>query len=176
MGHRSGPQSLDSRPRAWPYHPMSAASTALHQDCAALGTRLFTITSHDLGAGLFRRVYTSHPQEYPTHGTKPLLRDAWYDLCITRAQAFIANTPDAFATVFFDHALITSMGLGSAANLPLVAADGTVPGTVNLLAEAHHFTPARLAAYTTLIDRHRPALLQDPGFILAQILHGGPGV
>lgn len=138
---------------------MSAAFTALHQDCAALGTRLFTVTTHDLTQGLFRRAYTSHPQEYPTHGTKPLVRDSWYDLCITRAQPFIANTPDAFADVFFDHALITSMGLGSAANLPLVADDGTVPATVNLLAEANHFTPDRLAAYTALIDRHRTALL-----------------
>ena len=159
MRRWTGPQALDSRPRAWPYHPMSAAFDALHHDCAALGTRLFTITTHDLAAGLFRRAYTSHPREYPGHGTKPLLRDAWYDLCITRAQPFIANTPAEFAEVFFDHALITSMGLGSAANLPVIAEDGTVPATVNLLAETHHFTPDRLAAYTALIDRHRPALL-----------------
>jgi hypothetical protein len=136
-------------------HPIAA----LHQDCTALGTRLFTLTTHDLTAGLFRRTYTSHPVEYPTHGTKPLTRDDWYDLCITRAQPFVANTPDAFAAVFFDHALITAMGLGSAANLPLVAQDGTVPATVNLLAESHHFTPARLTAYTTLVQQYRPTLL-----------------
>jgi len=150
-------------------HPIEA----LHHDCAALGTRLFTLTTHDLTHGLFRRAYTSHPVEYPAHGTKPLEQDAWYDLCITRAQPFIANTPADFATVFFDHALITSMGLGSAANLPLTADDGTVPATVNLLAEPHHFTPARLTAYTALVARHRPALLP---FISVQILHGGPGV
>jgi len=143
---------------------MSNPVTALHQDCEALGTRLFTLTTHDQGAMLFHRAYTSHPDEYPTQGTKPMERDAWFDLCITRAQPFVANTPDAFATVFFDHALITSMGLGSAANLPVIATDGTVPATVNLLAEAHHFTPDRLAAYTALVDRHRPALLS---FILA---------
>ena len=152
---------------------MTQPFTALHHDCAALGTRLFTITTHDLTHDLFRRAYTSHPVEYPAHGTKPLTRDAWYDLCITRAQPFVANTAAEFATVFFDHALITSMGLGSAANLPLRAHDGTVPATVNLLAEPHHFTPDRLAAYTALVARHRPALLP---FISAQILHGGPGV
>ena len=146
---------------------MSAAFIALEQDCTALGTRLFTITTHDLPNALFRRAHSSHPVEYPTHGTKPLVRDAWYDLCIGAARPFIANTPAAFATVFFDHALITSMGLGSAANLPVIAADGTVPGTVNLLAEALHFTPARLAAYSALVGRHRPALLSDPSFILA---------
>jgi hypothetical protein len=155
---------------------MSDAFTILHQDCARLGTRLFTITTHDLAQGLFRRAYTSHPVEYPAHGTKPLVRDAWYDLCITRAQPFIANTADAFATYFFDHALITSMGLGSAVNLPLIAPDGTVPGTVNLLAEAHHFTPDRLATYTALTTRATPALLSDPRFICSQISPGGPGV
>jgi hypothetical protein len=152
---------------------MPAPFQQLHRDCDALGTRLFTVTTHDLTDNLFRRVYTSHPQEYPTHGTKPLARDAWYDLCISRALPFIANTHAEFATVFFDHELITSMGLGSAANLPLVAEDGTVPATVNLLAEPHHFTPDRLSAYTALVARHRPALL---AFISAQILHGGPGV
>lgn len=146
---------------------MSDVFLALQQDCTALGTRLFTITTHDLPSALFRRAHSSHPVEYPAHGTKPLLRDAWYDLCIGQARPFIANTPEAFATVFFDHALITSMGLGSAANMPIIATDGTVPGTVNLLAEAQHFTPARLAAYTALVERHRPALLSDPAFILA---------
>lgn len=152
---------------------MTQPFAALHHDCAALGTRLFTVTTHDLTAGLFRRAYTSHPVEYPAHGTKPLERDAWYDLCITRAQPFIANTAADFATVFFDHALITAMGLGSAANLPVIAEDGTVPATVNLLAEPHHFTPDRLTAYTALVARHRPALLS---FIPARIPHGGPGV
>ena len=41
------------------------------------------------------------------------------------------------------------LGLGAAANLPLVAEDGTVPGTLNLLAEAGHFTPERLAAFAS---------------------------
>lgn len=137
---------------------MTAFST-LHADCAALGTILFTVTRNDFTEMLARRAYTSHPQEYPAHGTKPMVRDAWFDLCITRAQPFVANTPEAFRDHFFDHALITSMGLGSAANLPIVADDGTVRGTVNLLADAGHFTPDRMAAYQALLTRDRAALL-----------------
>ena len=155
---------------------MSDAFAQLHHLCARLGTVLFTVTSHDLAQGLFRRAYTSHPVDYPLQGTKPLLQDAWYDLCITRAQPFVANTPEAFAAYFFDHALITSMGLGSAVNLPLIAPDGTVPGTVNLLAETQHFTPERLARYTDLVMQACPALLADPRFPVDQISHGGPGV
>ncbi len=131
----------------------------LHAECAALGTILFTVTSHDFDAMLFRRIYSSHPAEYPATGTKPLLRDAWFDLCITQGQTFIANTPEAFAALFFDHALITSMGLGSAVNIPVTDA-GLVIGTVNLLAEQEHFTPDRLGRYQNAIAQHRNAVVQ----------------
>lgn len=137
----------------------------LHADCAALGTRLFTVTVQDQAAGLARRAYTSHPVEYPVSGTKPLTHDGWYDQCIGARQVFVANTTPEFARYFFDHALITSLGLGSCINIPIFAADGAVPGpvlgTVNLLAEEHHFTPQKLAAYTALIARDHAALLWE---------------
>jgi hypothetical protein len=129
----------------------------LHADCAALGTRLFTITALDDAALLHRRLYTSHPVEYPASGTKPLDRDGWYDACVAARQTFVANTPPEFARYFFDHALITSLGLGACINIP-VADGGPVLGTVNLLAEADHFTPSRLGAYEALVETARPAL------------------
>jgi GAF domain-containing protein len=133
---------------------------SLHADCAALGTRLFTVTVQDEAAGLARRSYTSHPVEYPVSGTKPLTRDGWYDFCIGGRQTFVANTVPEFAKYFFDHALITSLGLGSCINVPIFG-DGPVLGTVNLLAEEGHFTPERLAAYHALIASARAALLQE---------------
>ena len=132
----------------------------LHAECAALGTRLFTVTVQDLTHDVARRAYTSHPVEYPVSGTKPLTRDGWYDYCITGHQTFVANTAPEFAKYFFDHALITSLGLGSCINIPIID-KGQVPGTVNLLAEAHHFTPAKLAAYHALTARHHDALVAE---------------
>ena len=137
---------------------MTAAYALLHAECAALGTRLFTITTLDTTADLARRAYTSHPEEYPTAGTKPMTRDGWHDFCITGQQTFVANTAPEFARYFFDHALITSMGLGSCINVPVVH-DGMVLATVNLLAEEHHFTAAKLAAYHALIAHHHAALV-----------------
>ena len=139
----------------------------LHADCAALGTLLFTVTVQDEAAGLARRAYTSHPVEYPVSGTKPLTRDGWYDQCIGARQVFVANTTPEFAKYFFDHALITSLGLGSCINIPIFGQSGPdagpdggpVLGTVNLLAEEHHFTAQKLAAYAALIARDRAALL-----------------
>lgn len=130
----------------------------LHARCAALGTRLFTVTALDEGAGLFSRVFTSHPVEYPVSGTKPMERDGWYATTIAGRQTFVANTPPEFAKYFFDHALIVSLGLGSCINVPVVD-DGQVLGTVNLLSEAGHFTPDRLAAYQALVAEANAGLV-----------------
>jgi hypothetical protein len=132
----------------------------LHQACAALGTILFTITVLDPERELCWRAYTSHPVEYPVQGTKPLTHDAWHDQVIIRRETFVANTPAAFEKVFFDHALITSLGLGSAVNIPVTDALSTVLATVNLLAEAGHFTDARLAVYQGLVGEHEAAVLE----------------
>ena len=133
---------------------------SLHADCAALGTRLFTVTLQDETAGLARRAYTSHPVEYPVSGTKPLTRDGWYDFCIGGRRTFVANTVPEFAKYYFDHALITSLGLGSCINVP-ISGDGPVLGTVNLLAEEGHFTPEKLEAYHALIAQAHVALVQE---------------
>ncbi len=136
-----------------------ATYAALHADCAALGTRLFTVTVTDAANEITHRAYTSHPVEYPVSGTKPVTRDGWYDQCIAGRQVFVANTTPEFARYFFDHALISSLGLGSCINVPIFAPNGPVLGTVNLLAEEHHFTAEKLAGYEALITRCQADLL-----------------
>lgn len=135
------------------------AFARLHAACAALGTRLFTVTIQDEARDLCWRAYSSMLREYPVSGTKPLTRDGWYDQCITGQRTFVANTPPEFALYFFDHELITSLGLGSCINIPFVEG-GAVLGTVNLLAEAGHFTPEKVAAYEALVQADHAALAQ----------------
>ena len=132
----------------------------LHAACADLGTRLFTVTVQDAAQDVTRRVFSSDAVAYPVTGTKPLTRDGWYDHCITGQQTFVANTTPEFARYFFDHALITSLGLGSCANIPVLD-NGRVLGTVNLLAEEHHFTAERLAAYEILVTQHHNAITAE---------------
>lgn len=134
--------------------------TDLHARCAALGTRLFTVTRLDEDAALFARVFTSHPVEYPVSGTKPMERDGWYDTTIAGRQTFVANTPPEFARYFFDHELIVSLGLGACINVPVVDG-GRVLGTVNILAEAGHFTPGRLADYERMVAEALPGLATE---------------
>lgn len=142
----------------------------LHARCAALGTRLFTVTALDEVAGLHRRAYSSHPVEYPLSGTKLLERDGWYRDTIANGQTFVANTPPEFSRYFFDHALITSLGLGSCINTPVRQGGGPILGTVNLLAEAMHFTSDRISAYEALVTDARPALCDA----LSQVLRDQP--
>lgn len=132
----------------------------LHADCRQLGTQLFTLSVLDPAAGLARRAYTSHPAEYPTAGIKPMTHDGWYDHVVAAGLPFVANTPPEFARYFFDHALITSLNLGSCMNIPVIGPAG-VAGTVNLLAEAGHFTQTRQTAYLALVAAVRDALLLE---------------
>jgi hypothetical protein len=132
---------------------------ALHAAAdAACGARLFTVTVLDRKAGLARRAYTSHPQEYPATGTKPLRTDPWSDQVIGRAEPFVANQTAEFVPYFSDHALINALGCQAALNIP-VAQDGLVLGTVNILDVEGHFTPERVARLVALVDQHRGDLL-----------------
>lgn len=138
--------------------PAPAVYDRLHAASFAEGCRLFTVTVSNADSTLAARAYTSHPVEYPVSGTKPMTRDAWFDHVITGLNSFIANTPAEFEKLFFDHALITSLGLGSALNIPVISG-GKVLGTVNILAEAQHFTPEKLDAYHALTMAEHDALV-----------------
>ena len=120
------------------------------------GHRLFTVTTVDMKAGLARRVFTSHPQEYPVSGTKPIHRDAWFDIVHGEKRSFIANTIEDIARHFPDHELIRSLGCGSVINLPVVL-KGELAATINRLHEDRYYTPERVA----LAEQHLsiPAML-----------------
>ena len=137
-------------------HP--AVYDRLHAATRAEGCLLFTVTVQNAAGTLAARAYTSHPVDYPVSGTKPITRDAWYDHVILGLNSFIANTPAEFEKLFFDHALITSLGLGSALNIPIIQS-GRVLGTVNILAEALHFSPEKLDTYHALTMAEHEALV-----------------
>ena len=125
----------------------------------AIGVKLFTVMVVDNEAGLSRRAYTSHPEEYPTSGSKPLRKDdRWSQQVLVEQQCFIANSTAGFADVFPDHALINELGCESVINVPIVDG-GEVIGTVNCLDVADHFDEARVATLLKLIDAQRTDLI-----------------
>jgi len=116
---------------------------------AVAGHRLFTVMTVDWENERAGRVFTSHPEQYPVLGTKPLHYDSWFDVVHKERQPFVANTIADIAKVFPDHALIWSLGCGSVVNLPIEIA-GAMVGTVNLLDAEHFYTAERVAATEAL--------------------------
>jgi len=116
-----------------------------------VGAKLFTVMTFNAQTGLSRRVYSSHPEEYPVSGFKPLPLGQWSRTVIDDRKMFVANSIDAIAEVFPDHELIRSLGCGAVVNLPVVFANSVI-GAVNILDVAGFYTPARLAK----IDRLSP--------------------
>jgi hypothetical protein len=114
-----------------------------------VGARLFTVMTVDWENERAGRVFTSHPEQYPVSGTKPLHYDSWFDVVHKERKPFVANTIADIAKVFPDHALIWSLGCGSVVNLPIEIA-GAMVGTVNLLDAEHFYTAERVAATEAL--------------------------
>lgn len=110
---------------------------------AVAGFKLFTVMTVDLANDVARRVYTSHPLEYPVSGTKPIQRDSWFEIVHGRQELFIANTIDDIAKVFPDHQKIWAMGCGSVVNLPVVIA-GDLAATINMLHAENYYGPDRI--------------------------------
>ncbi|XHC11287.1 GAF domain-containing protein [Labrenzia sp. ac12] len=109
-----------------------------------IGVKLFTFMTADMKTELAQRSYTSHPEDYPVSGTKPITYDRWFETVHKDRKSFVANTLADIATVFPDYELIGRLGCGSVINLPVVLGD-TLVGTVNMLHEENHYTPERVA-------------------------------
>ena len=105
---------------------------------AAIGHKLFTILRHHADSGDSERVYTNMPAKYPVGGRKKLNPTFWAGHVIKGRQPYIGHTAEDIRSVFFDHALIHSLGCDSVLNMPVLW-DGQILGTINLLHEAHFY-------------------------------------
>jgi hypothetical protein len=102
---------------------------------AAIGHKLFTVLLFHPSTGESERFYTNHPRAYPVGGRKALNPTAWAERVIHGKQPYIGSSAEDIRSVFFDHALIASLGCDAVLNLPVVF-DGVLLGTINLLHEA----------------------------------------
>jgi hypothetical protein len=105
---------------------------------AVIGHRLFTVLRYHRDSRESERCYTNQPAAYPVGGRKPFNETAWSRRLFGERRPYIGYTADDIRTVFFDHALIASLGCASVLNIP-VAHDGRVLGTLNLLHEARWY-------------------------------------
>jgi len=116
-----------------------AAFRALDSAAAAtLGHKLFTCLLHHPAGRESERRYTSQPEAYPLGGRKAVPPTPWARRLFEERQPYIGYTADDIRAVFFDHALIASLGCASVLNLPVVH-DGRTLGVLNLLHEARWY-------------------------------------
>ena len=137
-----------------------ATFRALDQALAAApGHILFTILVHHPGLRQSERFYSNKPLEYPVGGRKPVTDSAWMQRVIHGGQPYIGRTREDIADVFYDHALIVSLGCESVLNMPVRWAGQTL-GTLNLLHRAGHYSEADVAPVRLLAHLALPGLLQ----------------
>jgi GAF domain-containing protein len=107
--------------------------------CAAIGAKLFTILLKHADGSSER--YWTNRAEYPVGGRKPPNDTFWARHVLDQQRCYRANDFAGIQAVFFDHALIRSLGCESVLNIPVVWQGATL-GTINLLDAAGHYTEA----------------------------------
>ncbi|SHI98896.1 GAF domain-containing protein [Wenxinia saemankumensis] len=114
---------------------------------AEVGLRLFTVMIADMEAGLVRRAFTSHPQDYPASGTKPIRLNAWFET-MQRGETFVAADVRDHPDQFPDADTIEALGCGSVVNVP-VHSGGALIGAVNLLDTRGTYRPEEAGRLTS---------------------------
>ncbi|MGJ7557358.1 GAF domain-containing protein [Variovorax sp. RB3P1] len=117
---------------------------------ATVGHRLFTVLVHHRAQRESERIYTNMCEAYPVGGRKPVTDSPWMQQVMQRGLPYIGRNADDLREVFYDHALIDSLGCRSVLNIPL-RWQGETLGTLNLLHEENwygtqHIEPARVFA------------------------------
>jgi hypothetical protein len=125
-----------------------------------VGARLISFSLLQYGDDIMaRRVWTSHPNEYPVNGLKVMPGSEWTDHVIRDGKVFICRDQADVKRVLPDFKTIFDLGCGSVLNLPVIL-NGSVIGTVNLLNEANWFNAERVArAEVLLVLAYIPFLL-----------------
>ena len=125
---------------------------------AVIGHKLFTVLRYHADSRESERCYTNQPAAYPVGGRKPFNESAWSRQVFGERRPYIGRTAEDIRTVFFDHALIASLGCDAVLNLPVVH-DGGVLGTLNLLHEAGWYDEGDVAPALVF------AALAVPGYL-----------
>ena len=125
---------------------------------ATTGHILFTILIHHPSLRESERFYSNLPDAYPVGGHKPVTDSAWMQKVIQAGEPYIGRTAADIAEVFYDHALIKSLGCDSVLNLP-VRWQGQTIGTLNLLHQANWYADDDIATTRLFAHLALPAML-----------------
>ena len=84
--------------------------------------RLFTALNHLEATAEVERLYSSNEAAYPVGGRKKKRDTHWGKKTIDEGQLYICHTLADIERTFFDHTLITSLGIAGMVNVPVMFA------------------------------------------------------
>ncbi|TNC27801.1 GAF domain-containing protein [Amycolatopsis alkalitolerans] len=138
---------------------MTELSTVEDKVRAAIGVRLFTVLAWIPERRAMRRIYSSHPAEYPVGGEKSVeISAGWLERCIVQQEPYLGADRAAVREVFADHELIESLGCGAVINVPVVH-EGKTLGALNILGAEGGYDEESVAAAVKLAPLAAPALV-----------------
>ncbi len=124
----------------------------------SMGVRLFTVLAWIPARSALRRVYSSHPVEYPVGGEKTVeVAKGWLARCIEAKEPYLGPDLAAVREIFADHTLIESLGCGAVVNVPVVDG-GEVLGVLNILDAEGSYDEDSVAVARALAPLAVPAL------------------
>lgn len=106
---------------------------------ATIGHKLFTVLVLNWDKGENQRYYSNLPDAYPVGGAKKIASVPTARLL--EGECRFLNDYAEIKAAFFDHELIRSLGCESCVNVP-IRWGGTTIGMMNLLHDAHWYTPS----------------------------------
>ena len=124
------------------------------------GVVLFTALQWIPETSTLRRIFTSHPDEYPVGAEKTVeISAGWLDAVIAEKKPFLAADLKALREVFTDVELIRSLGCGAVINLPVLN-NGAIVGVLALLDAEGTYTDKSVSAAAATVEADSAALAE----------------
>jgi GAF domain-containing protein len=118
------------------------------------GVILFTALQWIPERSSLRRLFTSHPADYPVGGEKTVeISPGWLGTVIEDKKPFLAADLNALREVFADSELIQRLGCGAVINVPVLDG-GNVVGVLAMLDAEGRYTQQSVEAAVDVVKRN----------------------
>ena len=125
------------------------------------GVILFTALQWIPQRSSLKRLFTSHPAEYPVGGEKTVeISPGWLGTVIDKKEPFLAPDLTALREVFADSELIQQLGCGAVINVPVLDQQHNVVGVLALLDAEGKYTQQSVETAVGVIQRNLASLVK----------------
>lgn len=125
------------------------------------GVVLFTALQWIPQRSSLKRLFTSHPAEYPVGGEKTVeISPGWLGTVIDKKEPFLAPDLTALREVFADSELIQQLGCGAVINVPVLDQQHNVVGVLALLDAEGKYTQQSVETAVGVIHQNLASLVK----------------